>query len=189
MTIGRDELGQRSETVRRANLSAILRELHARGPLSRSELVARTGLTRSAIRGLIGELVAADLVSEERAAPLGTPGRPSPVVRPNPENAAVLALEIAVDSLAVGLVGLGGEILERVRVDRPKEHISVEDVVADLVELVTLVRARRPNVDPLVGIGVAIVGVVRRTDGLVSMAPNLGWRDVPLGDRLGARAG
>ncbi len=189
MTIGRDELGQRSETVRRANLSAILRELHARGPLSRSELVARTGLTRSAIRGLIGELVAADLVSEERAAPLGTPGRPSPVVRPNPENAAVLALEIAVDSLAVGLVGLGGEILERVRVDRPKEHISVEDVVADLVELVTLVRARRPNVDPLVGIGVAIVGVVRRTDGLVSMAPNLGWRDVPLGDRLGLALG
>ncbi len=189
MTIGRDELGQRSETVRRANLSAILRELHARGPLSRSELVARTGLTRSAIRGLIGELVAADLVSEERAAPLGTPGRPSPVVRPNPEDAAVLALEIAVDSLAVGLVGLGGEILERVRVDRPKEHISVEDVVADLVELVTLVRARRPNVDPLVGIGVAIVGVVRRTDGLVSMAPNLGWRDVPLGERLGLALG
>ena len=64
------ELGQRSETVRRANLSAIVRELHERGPLSRSELVARTGLTRSAIRGLIVELVAAGLVSEERAAPL-----------------------------------------------------------------------------------------------------------------------
>ena len=49
-----DAVGQRSETVRRANLSAIVRELHARGPLSRSELVVRTGLTRSAIRGLIG---------------------------------------------------------------------------------------------------------------------------------------
>ena len=40
--------------MRRANLSAIVRELHERGPLSRSELVARTGLTRSAIRGLTG---------------------------------------------------------------------------------------------------------------------------------------
>ena len=29
-----------------------------------------------------------------------------------------------------------------------------------------------------------VVGVVRRSDGLVSMAPNLGWRDVPLGDAL-----
>src|SRR6266550_414882 len=44
-----DAIGQRSETVRRANLGAIARELHARGPLSRSELVAATGLTRSAI--------------------------------------------------------------------------------------------------------------------------------------------
>ena len=80
----RDELGQRSETVRRANLSVILRELHTRGALSRSELVARTGLTRSAIRGLIGELAASGLVSETRAAPLGTPGRPSPLVSPDP---------------------------------------------------------------------------------------------------------
>ena len=80
MVRGRDPVGQRSETVRRANLSAILHELHSGGPLSRSELVARTGLTRSAIRGLISEFVAADLVTEERAESLGTPGRPSPLV-------------------------------------------------------------------------------------------------------------
>ena len=73
MLLGRDELGHRSETVRRANLSAILRELHENGPLSRSDLVAHTGLTRSAIRGLIGELVGGGLVTEGPAAPDGTP--------------------------------------------------------------------------------------------------------------------
>jgi len=76
-----EALGQRSETVRRANLSSIVRDLHAGGPASRSELVARTGLTRSAIRALIGELAAADLAIEEPPEPQGTPGRPSPVVR------------------------------------------------------------------------------------------------------------
>jgi predicted NBD/HSP70 family sugar kinase len=182
-----DAIGQRSETVRRANLSAIVRELHTRGPLSRSELVASTGLTRSAIRGLIGELAVAGLVSEERAAPLGTPGRPSPLVRLNPERAVVLALEIAVDSLAAAAVGLGGDVLDLVRVDRPRVHFSVDEIVADLVELAAPVRARPPTRDALIGIGVAVVGVVRRTDGFVSMAPNLGWRDVPLGERL-ARA-
>jgi predicted NBD/HSP70 family sugar kinase len=186
---GRDEIGQRSETVRRANLAAIVRELHQHGPLTRSELVARTGLTRSAIRGLIGELVASGLVSEERPAPLGTPGRPSPIVRPDPEDAAVLALEIAVDSLAVALVGLGGEVLELVRVDRPADHTSVDQIAADLADLAGVVRARRPAVDPLVGIGVSIVGLVRRTDGCVSFAPNLGWKDVPLGERLAAALG
>ena len=124
MFIGRDELGHRSETVRRANLSAIVRELHASGPLSRSDLVARTGLTRSAIRGLIGELVAGNLVFEGPAALDGTPGRPSPLVRADPDGAVVLALEIAVDSLAAATVGLGGEVFDHVRVDLPRGSIE-----------------------------------------------------------------
>ena len=96
----------------------------------------------------------------------------------------MLVLEIAVDSLAAAVVGLGGEVLEIVRVDRPRGHVSVEDIVGDLLELATHVRARRPVGDREIGIGVAVPGVVRRIDGLVSMAPNLGWRDVPLGDHL-----
>jgi predicted NBD/HSP70 family sugar kinase len=181
---GPDEIGQRSETVRRANLGAIVRELHARGPLSRSELVERTGLTRSAIRGHIGELVAGGLVSEGRAAPLGTPGRPSPLVCPDPRGATVLALDIEVDSLAAAVVGLGGEVLDHVRIDLPRGHRSVDQIAADLAGLVTLVRANHAADRPEIGICVAVVGVVRRADGLVSMAPNLGWTDVPLGERL-----
>ncbi len=188
MMVPRDEVGQRSETVRRANLSAIVRELHLHGAASRSELVARTGLTRSAIRGLIAELARAGLVFEERPTLSGTPGRPSPLVRPNPDGAVVLALEIAVDSLAVALVGLGGDVLELVRCDRAREHSSVEQIASDLAQLASMVRDRRPSTIPI-GVGTAIVGVVRRSDGFVSMAPNLGWRDVALGESLGCTLG
>jgi hypothetical protein len=142
--IGRDDLGHRSETVRRANLSAILRELHASGPLSRSDLVARTGLTRSAIRGLIGELVAGRLVFEGPAALDGTPGRPSPVVRADPGGAVVLALEIAVDSLAAATVGLGGEVFDLVRIDLPRRRSSVADIAAALADLGSGLRERLP---------------------------------------------
>jgi len=186
---GRDEVGQRSETVRRANLSAIVRELHVRGPLSRSELVARTGLTRSAIRALIGELAAGDLVVEEPAVRSGTPGRPSPVVRLLAEDVVVLALEIAVDSLAVAIVGAGGVVHERRRVDRPRGHSTVEAVVADLAELARTVRGRRPPDEVPVRIGIAVAAIVSRTGGLVRFAPNLGWVDVPLGERLGEALG
>ena len=43
MVVSREASGQRSETVRRANLSTIVRELHVPGPLSRSDLVAARG--------------------------------------------------------------------------------------------------------------------------------------------------
>lgn len=186
MTLSRDELGHRSETVRRANLSTIVRELHSNGPQSRSELVAHTGLTRSAIRALAGELVAGGLATEGPAALDGTPGRPSPRVRPDPNGAVVLALEIAVDSLAAATVGLGGTVFDLERVDLPRGRSSVDDIAAALADLASRILARLPSEDSLVGIGVAVVGVVRHHDGMVSMAPNLGWRDEALGERLAA---
>jgi predicted NBD/HSP70 family sugar kinase len=184
MVLGTEPSGQRSETVRRSNLSAIVRELHLRGPQSRSELVARTGLTRTAIRALIGELVAGDLLVEERGALVGAPGRPSPLVRPKRSAVLVLAFEIAVDSLAAATVGIGANPLERVRIPRPRGHFSVDEIVADLRELAGRLHVFEHERSSIIGIGVAVAGVVRRGDGMVSRAPNLGWRDVPLGARV-----
>ena len=188
MSVPESPVGQRSETVRRANLSAIARELHLRGPHSRSELGLRTGLTRSAIRGLIGELSVAGLVDEVRSSSAGLPGRPSPIVRPDPQAAVVLALEINVDSLAAALVGFGGTVHDLRRADRPRGHLSSEAIVGDLVELVTPMLAAHGS-RRILAIGVGVAGVVRRSDGLVRHAPNLGWRDVPLGQALSRALG
>ncbi|HEX7345187.1 MAG TPA: ROK family protein, partial [Candidatus Limnocylindrales bacterium] len=182
-------VGQRSETVRRSNLSAIVRALHLRGPLSRSQLVRHTGLTRSTIRSLIGELVRGGLLTERPNEPDGAPGRPSPIVHPDPDGAAVIALEINVDSLAVAHVGLGGTVLELVRVDRPRAHVTVDEIATDLAELARPMLRTAAQAGALVGIGVAVAGIVQRRDGLVRLAPNLGWRDAPLGQRLGAALG
>ena len=111
MTHTRVDLGQRSESVRRANLSAIVRCLHDDGPQSRSDLVAHTGLTRSAIRDLVGELVASGLATEDRDVHLGRPGRPSPEVSLVPEAAIAVAFSLGVDTFSAAVVGLGGHVL------------------------------------------------------------------------------
>ncbi|MEO6350567.1 MAG: ROK family transcriptional regulator [Candidatus Limnocylindrales bacterium] len=178
------EFGLRSETIRRANLSAIVRALHIDGPLSRSDLGARTGLTRSSIRVLIGELAASGLVEEGSGQLLGIPGRPSTVVRLRSERAVVLALEIAVDYLAAAIVGLGGDVRRSARIDRERTRASSEATIADLTAVARTLAPLdegRDGDEQLVGIGVAFCGIVRRIDGVVVMAPNLGWWDVPLG--------
>jgi predicted NBD/HSP70 family sugar kinase len=145
-----------------------------------------TGLTRSAIRGLIGQLVAGGLVHEVPSRSAGMPGRPSPLVRPDSHAAIVLAVEINVDSLAVAHVGYGGRVHQRIRVDRPRERLSFEQTLGDVAAAAT------PIIDPLrddpalVGVGVAVAGIVRRADGMVRHAPNLGWREQPLGDAIAA---
>ena len=184
------DLGQRSETVRRANLSAVLRALHLGGALSRSDLVVHTGLTRSAIRSLVGELVLAGLASEVAPAPSGAPGRPSPVVRPVRDGATVLAVAVTVDRVAAALVGLGGSVIASRGIDRRREAGTVDSTVAAIVDLVGALRSDgAAGADRLVGVGVAVAGLVRRADGLVRMAPNLGWTDVPVGEVLGRALG
>jgi predicted NBD/HSP70 family sugar kinase len=183
----RVDLGQRSESVRRANLSAIVRCLHDDGPQSRSDLVAHTGLTRSAIRDLVGELVESGLATEDRDVHLGRPGRPSPEVSLVPEAAVAAAFFLGVDTFSAAVVGLGGHVLGLQRMDRPRAHSTVDEIVDDLAGMLDTLTDGRSGLDNLAGVGVAVAGVVRSRDGLVETAPNLGWTRVPLGSRLAAR--
>ena len=84
--------GVAAEELRRHNLAAVLERLHLSGPQSRSELTARTGLNRSTVADLIGELTALGLAEEGPAPATSGPGRPSPLVRARPQGAAVLAV-------------------------------------------------------------------------------------------------
>lgn len=173
-----------TEQLRRHNLSAILSHVHLAGPSSRSDLAALTGLNRSTIADLVGELADLGLVDEEGVAPGNGPGRPSALVQVRPHAAVVLAVELAVDSVAVATVGLGGHTYNLVRVDRPRGRFSPDETVEDVANLAQPLLAALPDTEALVGVGVGVVGVTRRSDGFVHLAPNLGWRDVPLGEAI-----
>jgi predicted NBD/HSP70 family sugar kinase len=176
--------GVAAEGLRRHNLSAVLERLHRGGQLTRSDLAASTGLNRSTIADLIGELTDLDLI-EEGPGPLGSgPGRPSPVVRARPRGAVVLAVELTVDSIAVATMGLGGHVFNRLRVARPRERFSPEETVQDVARLSGPLLDSLPVGHARAGVGVAVAGVTRRSDGFVHLAPNLGWHDVPLAEML-----
>jgi predicted NBD/HSP70 family sugar kinase len=179
--------GSNSETIRRDNLSAILREVHVGGPRTRSELVAHTGLNRSTVAGIIAELTERRLVYEEPGDRLGMPGRPSPLVKADPDGAVVLGIEIAVHSLAVALVGLGGIVHEQARVAVPRGRPTLEETLERMRDLSRMLLARSPLRDRLVGVGVAAVGAVRSRDGFVHFAPNLDWSTVPMAELVARR--
>ena len=82
--------GVATEEVRRHNLGAVLERLHLSGSLSRSELTTMTGLNRSTIADLLGELSSLGLVEERPGLSASGPGRPSPLVESRPEGATVL---------------------------------------------------------------------------------------------------
>lgn len=181
---GKTTPGLRSEVVRRANLSTILRSLHLNGSLSRSDLVREVGLTRSAVGALVTELGALGLVDEVRSSSDGNRGRPSPLVQPRSDDNVVLAIEILVDSIAVSAVGLSGLLLRSSRQDRSSARFDVEQTVSDVCRLVRRISSSLPSACTVHGVGIAVPGLVRQADQRVVVVPNLGWSDVPIGEAI-----
>ena len=185
----------RTPHLRRSNLALVLDQLRRRGSCSRSQLVAATGLTRSAIAGLVSELETIGLVVETPPAPDGRPGRPSPVVRVDDQCVIALSIEIFVDEIGAAFVALDGSIVASVRAARPRARVAVAETVTDVAGLVDRLEAQLADLEGrrvghhVIGCGVSIPGLVRDADGVVVAAPNLGWIDVSLAESLSSVLG
>lgn len=164
--------------MRRANLALVLRTVHREGPRSRAALTEATGLNRSTIADLVGELQRAGLVVERASEAQGRVGRPSPIVEPDPRVVAI-AVNPEVDALDIGAVALDGSIVARERLDQ--STLLTPERAAELVGIRLDSWRRGPLADSrLIGVGVAVPGPVRASDGLVREAPHLGWIDAAL---------
>ncbi|MGC4803718.1 ROK family protein [Micromonospora sp. DT233] len=177
--------GPSQEEIRRQNLGALLRHVHVHGATSRATLTTALGLNRSTIGALTTDLVTAGLVSEETPKETRRAGRPSLVVRPESGRVYAWALSIEVDRLRVARVGLGGVVLGRRTLERPRGLLAAQTAPLLAGEL----RAMQQEVPPgttCIGVGIAVCGMVRRDDGLVRLGPHTGWVDEPIGAALSA---
>ncbi|MCJ1686472.1 ROK family protein [Rathayibacter sp. VKM Ac-2927] len=178
--------GNNLDRVRRHNLSALLRLVHRGGPRSRSQLTRLTGLNRSTIAALVGELVELGVVRELQPETLNQVGRPSPIVETDPRVVAI-AVNPEIDAVTVAIVGLDAEVRRRIR--RTATVPSAEAAAALAAGAIAELVAELPRDARTVGIGVAVPGLVRDADGLVRVGPHLGWTDEPFSRMLAEATG
>lgn len=175
-----------TETLRRSNLATILGLLHRDGACSRSDLTRLTGLNRSTVGDLVGELADLGLVEIDDAPQASGRGRPSPVVRVTTAVAAV-AVNPEVDAILVGLVELGGRVLKRIRIETSSARSAAETVTLAAAGIAGMLAGEHER--RIAGIGVAVPGQVRLADGMVREATHFGWEDEPLAEMLSAATG
>jgi predicted NBD/HSP70 family sugar kinase len=169
--------GDNIDGVRRRNLATVLELVHHGRGASRAELTALTGLNRSTVAALVAELADAGLLREGDPVASGAVGRPSPGVRVDPRPVAI-AVNPEVDAITAAVVGLGARVVHRIR--RPVDSVPDPQTAVELVaSVVDELLAASPRDRHVVGVGLAVPGLVRTSDGTVRWAPHLGWREVP----------
>lgn len=175
-------IGTRTDDVRRRNLSVVLTLVHRHRGMSRAELTRRTGLSRSTVKDLVEELAEHELVQEMRPAASAQVGRPSPVVQPHQGRVAI-AVNPEVDSLTIGLVALGGSVLEVTR-RATAGILSADRTVALAAEMIARLRRQLEPGCTVTAIGVAVPGLVNTAGSTIRLAPHLDWHEEHIGQML-----
>lgn len=166
--------------LKKINRMALVRLVRARPGLSRAELAAETGLTKSTVSLLVQELIDEGWLREEEVLVTGAIGRRPTPLRIDGRSLTLLGAELAVGNLCVLAMSLDGEVLQRQehRLTGKEKPLEVMVTLADLIA--GMAERLQAEGRSLLGLGLALPGAVQASDGSLVVAPNLGWRNVPV---------
>jgi predicted NBD/HSP70 family sugar kinase len=173
----------RHDSMRARNLGVVLGEVRRSGPITRAALAEITGLTKTTVSKMVGDLIEAGMVAESGALRDGERGRPGTAVALSGRRVAALGLEINVDYLSACVVDLTLAVRLRYTQAVDNRRASPVETLSHLEELAhrAVEKAREEGLS-IAGSTLAVPGPV--DGGLVHAAPNLGWHDVRVSDLL-----
>ena len=181
-------LPARQEGLRQHNLALVAQCIAASEPVSRAGIAAATGLTKTTVSSLVDDLVGAGLVTEQGPESSGRIGRPPSALALNRAGYVGVGLEINVDYLAVCVANLVGEVCTLRTRPGDNRGQSPARVLGRAVRMANNAIASAQAAGLTVaGLAVAVPGPVETDRGLVRLAPNLGWVDVPVAEVLAGR--
>lgn len=164
------------------NSRLVLRVIYEDEAISRADIARKTGLTRTTVSAVVGELIEQGLV-EETGAGQSSGGRLPVLLRVAHEAHGVLALSFEDTQIVGALVDMRGGIQRRVSLSlygyRP------EELPGYLSRLIDELRADAPT--HILGIGLSMPGIVDPVRGIVRRAVNFGLVDAPLRQTLQER--
>ena len=174
------------ERLRESNRRAITSLLAIEGPMSRADLVRGTGLSRTTVSSLVGELIGTGQVVEtaDRGRPhKGGSGRPPLLVALAAPTGGVAGVDIGHRHVRVAVADRRGVVLaERTEpMDVDENGVAALDRVARLVEQLAT--------EPLAAVGMCVPAPLDRRSARVRTGILPGWREISPAEELHRRLG
>ncbi len=174
--------------MRRMNLTRVLQELRAGGPLSRAELARVTGLSKPTVTSVVADLQRRGYVLPVEDDGQQRVGRRPVHYRFRSDLEHVLGVDIGADKLLVLLADLDGNVVaSKRRTARELARRGPSAIIAEVAQTAAQLFADvGVDQDSLVAVVAGTPGVVS-DDGVVTLAPQLGeWEGLDLRAALSA---
>jgi predicted NBD/HSP70 family sugar kinase len=172
--------------IREINKSLVLNIVRDHGSVSRTHIAHASHLSLATVSGITNELIEQGLIYEQEEG-TSTGGRRPIMLALNPHAGLVAGAKLTETHILVALTDLNAEVVDQreVPIGDDKSSEAVVAVLGDAVANLREAYAKRP----VLGMGVGMAGGIDRRSGVCRFSPFLGWRDVPLRQRLEKRLG
>lgn len=167
------------------NRKLIFAQIRQQELISRSELVAATGLSKAAVSAIVADLINAGLV-EELGSQSSPVGRPRISLAVAPTAGLVLGAELTDQECRVTLTDLRATPLHHVVHPVESSDLSAPSLLACLQRCVAEATAGI-DLAKVIGMGLTVPGIVDPTLGTVLLSVILPWRNLSLVDELARR--
>lgn len=176
--------GADHSVMRELNRSLVLDVLKRSTPLSRAAIAKATALAKPTVSAIVDDLIADGLIHEVGVGTTTTEGgRPPILLEFNSLSHFVVGVHLGVRQTTIVVADARGREVGRIQKATTKARPSTAIArLADAIEKVFL-DAGTPR-KRLAAVGVCVPGMVELSSGEVLLAPNLGWRNVPLRQKL-----
>lgn len=169
--------------MKSVNKSMILNKIRTSAPISRAEIAKETKLTPPTVSSNVKELIEQELVKESELG-VSQGGRKPTMLLINNKAFYVIGVDAGPERIECILSDLSGRIVERTS-HQLISPITNEQFLKTLKERVYhLFQTTTLNPEKIIGIGVAMHGVVEVETGMSLFAPNLGLTNIPIKDAL-----
>lgn len=162
--------------------TSVLRAVGVHGPISRTELARRLGVSAGTITSVTKELIELGLLETVGKVQGDRRGRPAELLGLVAGSAHTIGAKVT-STQVVGMVAdLGGNVLASFT--EPFDPRG-DDPCGLLEGILRLHMGEAPG--PLLGVGLGVPGMVNSVDGGAVTAPTLGWARIPVGAELRRR--
>lgn len=171
--------------AKHSNRQQILNLLRGQNLLSRTQMAQKTGLSKATITRLLNEMIRDGLVEEVRTTESGV-GRPHVLLRLASRTRCAIGVELTPALARITLTDMNARPLkQRIQMVYKQDIDHILDALAEEIRMIS----QDVLPEQLVGVGVAVPGMVDSATGVVSLDPSAGWPEVSLARLLTSRLG
>lgn len=174
--------------MRELNRSLVIDVVKQHSPVSRAVIARETSLAKPTVSAIVDDLVREGLVRElgpGQSAAGG--GRPPILLEYNAGAHFIAGIQVGVRTTDLVVADALGMELDRITIETPAG--AAPAALAEIGRALTGLLRGSSATKRLEAIGICIPGLVDMDSGRCLLAPNIGWRDVPVSDLLGEQFG